>query len=75
MTANLYEWALQRRRNWKEEGRQEAWQEIWKERQEQTLREQILRAQLRREQIDKVLAADTLTPEEKVYVIGILNAV
>ena len=65
MTANLYEWALQRHRNWKEEGRQEAWQEIWKERQEQTLREQI----------DKVPAADTLTPEEQVYVIGILNAV
>ena len=70
MTANLYEWALQRRRNWKEEGRQEARQEIWKERQEH-----ILRAQFRREQIDKVLAADTLTAEEKVYVIGILNAV
>ena len=43
---------------------------FWKERQEQTLR-----VQSRREQIDKVLAADTLTPEEKVYVIGILNAV
>ena len=75
MTANLYEWALQRRRNRKEEGRQEAWQEIWKERQEQTLREQILRAQFRREQIDKVLAADTLTAEGKVHLIGILNAV
>ena len=70
MTANLYEWALQRHRNWKEEGWQEAWQEIWKERQEQTLR-----AQFRREQIDKVLAADTLTAEEKVHLIGILNAV
>ena len=86
MTANLYEWALQRRRNWKEEGRQEALlealqeaqqaeQELRKEIRERFLREAFVREEFRREQIDKVLAADTLTPEEKVYVIGILNAV
>lgn len=57
MTANLYEWALQRRRNWKEEGRRE------------------YLADFRREQIDKVLASHTLTAEEKVHLIGILNAV
>ena len=106
MTANLYEWALQRRRNWKEEGRQEALQEAQqqvREAQQQArdsrqeaqlkmreaqlkvqqaeqdlrkgLRERFLRAEFRREQIDKVLAADTLTAEEKVHLIGILNAV
>ena len=107
MTANLYEWVLQRRRNWKEEGRQEALQEAQQQvreaqqqardaRQEAQLkmreaqllkvqqaeqdlrkepRERFLRAEFRREQIDKVLAADTLTAEEKVHLIGILNAV
>ena len=90
MTANLYEWALQRRRNWKEEGRQEAQQhaqqqvrEAQQEAQRQVREAQLkvqqarqeLRREILREQIDKVLAADTLTPEEKVHLIGILNAV
>ena len=52
----LYDWALQRRRNWKEEGKQEA------------------RGDIVREQIDKVLADATLTPEQKNHVIAILNA-
>ena len=52
----LYDWALQRRRNWKEEGKQEA------------------RVEIVREQIDKVLADATLTPEQKNHVIAILNA-
>ena len=84
MTANLHEWALQRRRNWKEEGRQEAQQhaqqqvreaQLKVQQAEQELPNRFLRAEFRREQIDKVLAADTLTPEEKVHLIGILNAV
>ena len=53
----LADWARQRRRNWKEEGRKEALPEF------------------RREQINKVLADDTLTAELKVRFIAILNAV
>ena len=79
LTANLYEWALQRRRNWKEEGRQEAQQEAQRQVREAQLKvqqaRQVLRGEILREQIDKVLAADTLTAEEKVHLIGILNAV
>ena len=63
----LADWARQRRRNWKEEGKAEARQEM---REAQLgLREQFLR-----EQIDKVLADATLTPEQKNHFIGILNA-
>ena len=83
MTANLYEWALQRRRNWKEEGRQEALQhaqqQVQQVQQEAQLKvqqaRQVLLGEILREQIDKALAADTLTAEEKVHLIGILNAV
>ena len=78
MTANLYEWALQRRRNWKEEGRQEARQHAQQQVREAQLKvqqaRQVLRREILREQIDKVLAADTLTPELKNHVIAILNA-
>ena len=52
----LYDWALQRRRNWKEEGRKEASEAV------------------RRDHINKVLTNDTLTQDEKIRVIAILNA-
>ena len=89
----LYDWALQRRRNWKEEGKQEAEQEaqlkvreaeqqaqlkVQQAQQEaqQQVREaqQQARVEILSEQIDKVLANATLTPEEKIHFIGILNA-
>ena len=56
----LADWARQRRRNWKEEGRKEALPEI---------REEFLR-----EKIAKVLADDTLTPEQKNRFIAVLIA-
>ena len=52
----LYDWALQRRRNWKEEG----------------IKKGIERAF--RAHIAAVLADETLTPEDKNRVIGIINA-
>ena len=88
----LYDWALQRRLNWKAEGRQEGHQaghaeghqaghaegrregqaegrqmghaEGLREGREETLRENIA----------KVLADDTLTPDQKNHFIAILNA-
>ena len=88
----LYDWALQRRLNWKAEGRQEGHQaghaeghqaghaegrregqaegrqmghaEGLREGREETLRESIA----------KVLADDTLTPDQKNHFIAILNA-
>ena len=67
----LYDWALQRRRNWKEEGKQEAEQETQLKVREA---QQQARVELLSEQIDKVLADAALTPEQKNHVIGILNA-
>ena len=84
----LYDWALQRRLNWKAEGRQEGHAagrqaghaegrregqaegrqmghaEGLREGREETLRENIA----------KVLADDTLTPDQKNHFIAILNA-
>ena len=84
----LYDWALQRRLNWKAEGRQEGHAagrqaghaegrregqaegrqmghaEGLREGREETLRENIA----------KVLADDTLTPDQKNHIIAILNA-
>ena len=84
----LYDWALQRRLNWKAEGRQEGHAaghqaghaegrregqaegrqmghaEGLREGREETLRESIA----------KVLADDTLTPDQKNHFIAILNA-
>ena len=84
----LYDWALQRRLNWKAEGRQEGHAaghqaghaegrregqaegrqmghaEGLREGREETLRESIAR----------VLADDTLTPDQKNHIIAILNA-
>ena len=95
----LYDWALQRRRNWKEEGKQEAqqhaqqqvqqaqqeaqqqvWeaqQQVWEAQQQaQEAQQQAQEAQrqILRDQIDKVLADATLTPEQKNHFIAILNA-
>ena len=92
----LYDWALQRRRNWKEEGKQEAQQhaqqqvqeaqqeaqqQVWeaqqqvREAQQQAQQaQQEAQRQLLRDQIDKVLADATLTPELKNHFIAILNA-
>ena len=56
----LYDWALQRRRNWKEEGVREG----MKVGGERALRTYIA----------AVLADETLTPEDKTRVIAILNA-
>ena len=55
----LYDWALQRRRNWKEEGIKEG----VKAGGERALRTYIA----------AVLADETLTPEDKTRVIAILN--
>ena len=60
----LYDWALQRRLNWKAEGRQMGHAEGLREGREETLRENIA----------KVLADDTLTPDQKNHFIAILNA-
>ena len=56
----LYDWALQRRRNWKEEGAKEG----FKAGGESALRTYIA----------AVLADETLTPEDKTRFIAILNA-
>ena len=61
----LYDWAMQRRRNWKEEGRAEARREFREIR--MALHEEFLR-----ESIDKVLADETLTAEQKNRFIAIL---
>ena len=55
----LYDWALQRRRNWKEEGAKEG----FKAGGENALRTYIA----------AVLADETLTPEDKTRFIAILN--
>ena len=59
----LYDWALQRRRNWKEEGIKEGVKEGFKAGGENALRTYIA----------AVLADETLTPEDKTRVIAILN--
>jgi len=88
----LYDWALQRRLNWKAEGRQEGHQAGHAEgRQEghaegrregqaegrqmghaEGLREG--REEILRESIARVLADNTLTPDQKNHFIAILNA-
>ena len=55
----LYDWALQRRRNWKEEGVREGMK---------VGGERAFRAH-----IAAILAEETLTPEDKTRVIAILN--
>ena len=59
----LYDWALQRRRNWKEEGIKEGVKEGFKAGGENALHTYIA----------AVLADETLTPEDKTRVIAILN--
>ncbi len=56
----LYDWALQRRRNWKEEGVREGMKAGG---------ERAFRAH-----ITAILADETLTPEDKNRFIAIINA-
>ena len=60
----LYDWALQRRRNWKEEGVKAGLKEGMKVGGERAFRTHIA----------AILADETLTPEDKNRVIGIINA-
>ena len=66
----LYDIALARRRRWKEEGKEEAQKEV-----ERAIAEgrSAAREALLREKINAILADDTLTPETKIHVIGILT--
>lgn len=74
----LYDIALARRRRWKEEGREEMQQETERAYAEakraRAEGEVIGREALLREKINAILADDTLTPEAKNHVIGILTA-
>ena len=74
----LYDIALARRRRWKEEGREEMQKETERAHAEakraRAEGEVIGREALLREKINAVLADDTLTPESKTHVIGILAA-
>ena len=60
----LYDWALQRRRNWKEEGIKAGLKEGFRAGSERAFRAHIA----------AILADETLTPEDKNRVIGIINA-
>ena len=60
----LYDWALQRRRNWKEEGIKAGLKEGFGAGGERAFRAHIA----------AILADETLTPEDKNRVIAILNA-
>ena len=59
----LYDWALQRRRNWKEEGIKAGLKEGFRAGSERAFRAHIA----------AILADETLTPEDKNRVIAILN--
>ena len=60
----LYDWALQRRRNWKEEGIKAGFKEGMKAGGERAFRAHIA----------AILADETLTSEDKNRVIAIINA-
>ena len=60
----LYDAVLKRRRGWREEGVAEG----------KELGKALAREALLREKIAAVLAEDTLTPDEKVRFIAILNS-
>lgn len=74
----LYDIALARRRRWKEEGKEEAQKEVEQARAEAKRAhaegQSAAREALLREKINAILADDTLTPETKNHVIGILTA-
>ena len=59
----LYDWALQRRRNWKEEGIKAGLKEGFRAGGERAFRAHIT----------AILADETLTPEDKTWFIAILN--
>ena len=60
----LYDWALQRRRNWKEEGIKAGLKEGFRAGSERAFRAHIA----------AILADETLTPEDKTRFIAIINA-
>ena len=60
----LYDWALQRRRNWKEEGIKAGLKEGFRAGSERAFRAHIA----------AILADETLTPEDKNRFIAIINA-